>query len=68
MTRKERKAKRTELFSVKAYLYKKAQIRAAKLQYRQAKRNGTLPTEEIVTAEEHVHSETCDHEHVEEQA
>lgn len=60
-TRKERKAKRAEFFSVKAYLYKKAQVRAAKLQYRAAKRQGVLPAE--TPTEEHVHGEACDHDH-----
>jgi hypothetical protein len=66
LTRKEKKAKRAELFSLKAYLYKKAQVRAVKLQYRADKRNGTLPTEPV---EGHVHGEACshDHEHVEEE-
>lgn len=58
MTRKERVAKRKELFSTKAYLYKKAQVRAVKLQYRAAKRNGTLPQQH-----EHVHSHEHNHDH-----
>lgn len=63
MTRKERVAKRKELFSAKAYLYKKAQIRAVKLQSRAARRNGTLSQQpEHVHTHEHNH----DHEHEEE--
>lgn len=34
-----KKAKRAEFFSLKEYLYKKAQLRALKLQFRQARRN-----------------------------
>ena len=59
---KKQAAKRAEFFSVKAYLYKKAQVRALKLQYRAAKRSGTLPVEEA-PAEEHVHGEGCNHDH-----
>ncbi len=63
MTYKERKAKKTALFSLSAYLKKKALHKAELLTYRAAKREGTLPQEEV-KAEEHVHSHECDHEHV----
>lgn len=60
-----KKAKRAELFSVKAYLYKKAQVRALKLQYRAEKRAAKLtgPLTVELPADEHVHGEHCDHEH-----
>jgi hypothetical protein len=71
MTYKERKAKRTQFFSLKAYLYKKAQLRALKLQFRQARRNAkkeghTLTFADYIASlqpatQEHSHEH---HEHV----
>jgi len=60
MSYKERLAKRTALFSLKTYLLKKAQKRADLLQYRAAKKNGTLDSHAGHTHEEdhlHVHED-----------
>jgi hypothetical protein len=75
MTYKERKAKKAEFFSLKAYLYKKAQVRALKLQFRQARRNAkkdghTLTFADYVASlqpapQEHVHGPDCSHDHEE---
>ncbi len=75
MTYKERKAKRTDLFSLKAYLYKKAQLRALKLRYREARRAAkkdgnsldfadflaSLQQAAPVEAHAHEHGADCDH-------
>lgn len=71
LTHKQRKAKRVEFFSVKAYLYKKAQKRAIKLQERehdrQEKKAKLLEKKVkplVVTEEDiHQHGEDCDHNH-----
>lgn len=61
MSHKEKVAKRTALFSLKTYLRNKAVHKAEKLQYRAAKRNGTLP-------QQHAHVHTHDHDHAHEHA
>lgn len=69
MTYKEKVAKRKEFFSLKAYLYKKAQIRALKLQFRQARRNAkaegdTLTWDDWVAGQNKPHNhEHHDHDH-----
>lgn len=71
MTRKERKAKRVEFFSLKAYLYKKAQLKALKLQFRQARRNAKKEGHTLTLADyvaslqpDHNHDHSHDHAHV----
>jgi hypothetical protein len=74
---KKQLTEKRELFSLKAYLFKKAQLRALKLQFREARRvakkdGNTLSFEDFVAslqqaapvaAPTHEHGEHCDHDH-----
>jgi hypothetical protein len=73
---KKQVALKNEFWSVKAYLYKKAQLRALKLQFREARRNAKkdgnlltyseyLASLQPAPAHEHVHGVDCDHDHEE---
>lgn len=76
---KKQLAKKNEFWSVKAYLYKKAQLRALKLQFRQARRTVKAEGHTLTFADyllslqpttpapapEHVHGPDCDHDHEE---
>ena len=77
MTRGERKAKKIIMFSVTTYLKNKAEKRAKKLQFRQARRTAkadgnilnyedwleSLTPQAPLQVHTHVHSEACDHNH-----
>ena len=74
LTHKQRKAKREEFYSLKAYLYKKAQKRVVKLQEREntrqekkaallEKKSKPLEVTEEDIEETHEHGENCDHNH-----
>lgn len=71
LTRKQKQAKRAEFFSLKAYLYKKAQKRVAILQERehtrQEKKAKLLEKKakplEVTEEDIHQHGEDCDHNH-----
>ena len=74
LTHKQKKAKREEFFSLKAYLYKKAQKRMVKLQEREhtrqekkakllEKKAKELVVTESDIEETHQHGENCDHNH-----
>ncbi len=69
---KKQLALKNEFWSTKAYLYKKAQLRALKLQFRQARRNakkdGNLLTytdylASLQPPQAHAHGADCDHDH-----
>lgn len=73
-TYKQKKAARQEFFSLKAYLYKKAQLRAIKLQFREARRaakkNGDIllfadwkASLEQAYAKDHAHTHEHGHDH-----
>jgi hypothetical protein len=55
---KKQTAEKNARTSLKTYLMRKAVHKAEKLQYRAAKRNGTLPQQH-----EHVHTADCNHGH-----
>lgn len=75
-THKQRQAERKEFFSLKAYLYKKAQLRALKLQFREARRaakkDGKSLTfadyvDSLQQAQAHVHTHDHTHDHAHEE-